>query len=160
MANARWTDDEYAKFRARRLGTTIKEVMAKVRPVAVDVIRKAENKARHDAHEALEHETLALLARQLGNLEIEPPEPAEHFFHPTRKWRFDRAYPLIKVAIELEGGTRANGRHNRHAGYEGDCEKYDEAAVLGWRVLRFTYAMVSSGYAAKTIASILTPPSP
>jgi len=33
MASARWTPEEYAAFRARKLGTTYKEVAAKTQPV-------------------------------------------------------------------------------------------------------------------------------
>jgi hypothetical protein len=34
------------------------------------------------------------------------------------------------------------GRHVRGRGYEADCEKYSEAALRGWRVLRVTNGMV------------------
>ena len=76
------------------------------------------------------------------------PEPErEYRFHPERRWRFDFAWPKIKLAAEIEGGTWKNGRHNRHKGFEGDCEKYNEAAILGWTVLRFTTQQVKRGYA-------------
>jgi very-short-patch-repair endonuclease len=64
------------------------------------------------------------------------PEPVrEYRFHPTRKWRFDWAYPDVKLAIECDGGKWAphGGRHNT----TGDREKLNEAARLGWRILRF-----------------------
>jgi len=71
------------------------------------------------------------------------PEPAaEYRFHPTRRWRFDYAYPDAKVAVELEGGTWVNGRHTRGGGFEKDAEKYNAAVLLGWRVLRFTRGML------------------
>lgn len=63
---------------------------------------------------------------------------AELQFHPVRRWRFDYAIPAAKVAIEIDGGVWAYGRHNRAAGYIGDMEKLNEAARLGWRVLRYT----------------------
>lgn len=66
----------------------------------------------------------------------------EYRFHPTRKWRFDFAYVAEKIAIECEGGTWQGGRHTRGEGFERDCEKYNTAAVLGWRVLRFTAGML------------------
>jgi very-short-patch-repair endonuclease len=66
---------------------------------------------------------------------IEPEK--EHRFHPTRKWRFDFAYPAIKTAIEVEGGIWVGGRHIHPAGFEADCEKYNEATRLGWKVFRF-----------------------
>ena len=60
-------------------------------------------------------------------------------FHLTRKWRFDFALlPLSKkIAIEVEGGVWSGGRHTRGSGYIGDMEKYNEAAILGWTVLRY-----------------------
>lgn len=57
-------------------------------------------------------------------------------FHPTRKWRFDYAFPKYKIAIEVEGGVYSGGRHVRGKGFLNDCEKYSEAAILGWCVIR------------------------
>lgn len=65
------------------------------------------------------------------------PEP-EHRFHSVRKWRFDFAWIDSKVAVELEGGIATGGRHTRPGGYQGDCEKYNAAVSLGWRILRYT----------------------
>ncbi len=95
------------------------------------------------------------------------PYPTREFrFHPTRMWRFDFAWPAYRLAVELEGGVmsypvtcdsckrpvhRLNkrtkrkervyasmGRHTRASGFQSDCEKYNEAAAMGYRVLRFT----------------------
>lgn len=65
-----------------------------------------------------------------------PLPVAEHRFHPTRKWRFDFAWPEYMVALEVEGGVWTKGRHTRASGYIKDMEKYSEAAILGWVVLR------------------------
>jgi very-short-patch-repair endonuclease len=62
----------------------------------------------------------------------------EYRFHPTRKWRFDFAWPENKRAMEVEGGVWTGGRHTRGSGFLKDCEKYNAAASLGWRVFRFT----------------------
>lgn len=84
---------------------------------------------------------------------LQLPEPVlEYAFHPTRKWRFDFAWPDHQIAAEVDGGTWIGGRHSRGAGYERDCEKLNAAAVLGWRVLRFTTAMVKDGRAVRSIA--------
>lgn len=56
-------------------------------------------------------------------------------FCETRRWRFDYAIPARKIAIEYEG---QGGRHNSFVGYGRDCEKYNEAILLGWRVFRIT----------------------
>jgi very-short-patch-repair endonuclease len=63
----------------------------------------------------------------------------EYKFHPTRRWRFDIAIPELKIAVEYEGiYGKGQSRHTSAGGYTGDCDKYNEAAILGWRVLRFT----------------------
>jgi very-short-patch-repair endonuclease len=67
-----------------------------------------------------------------------PTPVLEHRFHPERKWRFDLAWPDRKLAVEVEGGVYANGRHNRGKGYENDAVKYNQAQLLGWRVLRYS----------------------
>jgi len=63
---------------------------------------------------------------------------AEYRFHPKRRWRFDYAIIDHKVAIEIEGGVWEYGRHNRASGFLKDMEKYNEAAAMGWKLLRFT----------------------
>lgn len=71
---------------------------------------------------------------------------AEWQFHPTRRWKFDFGWGRPHfVALEIEGGVYAKGRHTRGKGYEGDCEKYNAAALLNWRVFRVTTGMVKSG---------------
>ena len=62
----------------------------------------------------------------------------EHRFHPIRKWRFDYAFPELKIAIECDGGVWTGGRHNRPTGYLKDMEKFNTAAEMGWVVLKFT----------------------
>ena len=69
---------------------------------------------------------------------------SEHKFHATRRWRFDYAWPEKYLAVEIEGGTWVGGRHTRGVGYEKDCEKYNTAVSLGWRVLRFTPTMLEN----------------
>ena len=88
-------------------------------------------------------ETLAFEIHSIGL-----PAPQREFkFHPTRKWRFDFCWPEHMLAAEVEGGIYSGGRHVRGAGYAEDCIKYNEAALLGWRVLRFTGNMINSGEA-------------
>lgn len=62
----------------------------------------------------------------------------EYRFHPVRRWRFDYCIPHLKIAIEQEGGVWSNGRHTRGSGYVKDMEKYNQAAAMGYTVLRFT----------------------
>lgn len=85
------------------------------------------------------------------------PEPLREFrFMPPRRFRFDFAWPDLKVALETEGGTWASGRHNRGTGYESDCEKYSEAAIRGWRVIRVTGKMVKDGRAIDLLRRALS----
>lgn len=67
------------------------------------------------------------------------PEPVPEFrFDPRRRWRMDWAWPLEKVALEVEGAVFNQGRHTRGIGYIRDMEKYSEAAIAGWCVVRCT----------------------
>jgi len=79
----------------------------------------------------------------------------EYKFHPTRKWRFDFAFPEQKLGIEIEGGLYVSGRHSRGAGYESDMRKYNEAVKMGWRVLRYSTAMVLAGDAVGDVLEVL-----
>ena len=75
----------------------------------------------------------------------------EHRFHPERKWRFDFAWPELKLAIEVNGGG-GRGRHNSVTGATADAEKMNAAQLLGWRVLIYTCKSVLD---VKQIASDL-----
>lgn len=83
---------------------------------------------------------------------------SEWAFTKNRKWRFDYVFPDSMVAVEIEGGTRLGGRHTRHSGFERDAEKYNEAAILGWKVLRFTTEAVKRGDAIDTVLRALGRP--
>lgn len=65
---------------------------------------------------------------------IEPV--AEHRFDPSRRWRFDFAWPDKRLALECEGGVWTGGRHTRGSGFVKDIEKYNSAVRQGWRILR------------------------
>jgi len=93
---------------------------------------------------------MAFMLRVAG-VEVVP----EFRFHPDRKWRFDFSIPEKKIAIECEGGTWTGGRHVRGSGFEKDCEKYNAAAALNWRVFRYTKQMIASGEAVNQIKEVL-----
>lgn len=84
------------------------------------------------------------------------PEPVrEYQFDPVRKWRADFAWPDAKLLVECEGGIHSRGRHTQPEGFRKDAEKYNAAALAGWRVLRFTGGMVRSGAAVAAICRAL-----
>jgi hypothetical protein len=80
------------------------------------------------------------------------PVPEREFkFHPTRRWKFDFFWPSLQVACECEGGVWIRGRHNRPQGFISDCEKYNEAALMGIVVIRVTEKHVKDGSALQWI---------
>lgn len=99
------------------------------------------------------------------NLEIQLiamriPYESEFRFHPTRRWRAD--FKLADdLLVEVDGGNMmakivngravAIGRHTKAADYE----KLNEAAVMGYRVLRFTPTQVKQGTAIEVIERAL-----
>lgn len=69
--------------------------------------------------------------------ELSIPEPVqERLVVPDRKYRFDFAWPEANLAVEVEGGVFTRGAHGSISGILRDIEKYNLAAVNGWRVLR------------------------
>lgn len=66
------------------------------------------------------------------------PPVRQYRFHDTRKWTFDFAWPAQKLALEIEGfgaGGFGGGHHNVPGALK-DAEKFAEAVIMGWRVLR------------------------
>jgi hypothetical protein len=67
----------------------------------------------------------------------------EYQFDNSRKWRSDYYIPKLNLLIEYEGlgvgrnKTRSGG-HQTVKGYTGNCEKYNKASLLGYRLLRYT----------------------
>jgi hypothetical protein len=91
-----------------------------------------------------------------------PAPIAEHRFHPVRKWRYDYAWPEHLIALEVEGGVwlSQHGKKSRHftgAGAVGDMEKYNAAAVLGWRVLKCQPRELMTTKTAQLLAEVLKP---
>lgn len=85
-----------------------------------------------------------------------PAPTPEYRFHAKRKWRFDYAFVEQKVALEVEGGVFIRGRHSRGAGMVKDMEKYNNAASLGWRLLRVTPSQLHDLETIELLAATLT----
>lgn len=71
----------------------------------------------------------------------------EYKFHERRKWRLDYVVPDHAIALEYEGIYGPKSRHLTVGGYRKDVEKYNEAALYGWLLLRFTHDHLASGEA-------------
>lgn len=136
MAGARWSQEQYAEHLAKRPGA-VAVAGAGHRAVTVPKGLKLSKQSLDGVAEYLV---------QLKCAGIPLPE-FEFYFHPDRKWRSDFAWADQMLLAEYEGGVYTNGAHVRGAHFESDAEKYNEAALLGYRVLRFTYGMVRSGMA-------------
>ncbi len=78
----------------------------------------------------------------------------EFRFHPVRKWRADFAHLPSRTLIEIEGGIYVNGRHNRGAGFAADLEKYLEAALAGWRVVRLGSNELTTAHVERLVALV------
>jgi hypothetical protein len=80
----------------------------------------------------------------------------EHKFHAGRQWKFDWAIVELKIAVEYEGGMFGKPKARRcpvckelpkvsHFAIDRiirDAEKYNQAAVDGWCVIRVIPTMV------------------
>ena len=92
------------------------------------------------------------LAFVLKVTDIDAGMEREYRFHEKRRWRFDFAWPALRMAVEVEGVVwGGSGRHQRASGYGKDCEKYNEALLAGWHVLRVTTQQVADGTALQWI---------
>lgn len=85
------------------------------------------------------------------------PEPVcEYRFANGRKWAFDYAWPDHGVALEVEGGVGIGGRHTSIGGFLRDMAKYNEAARLGWRLVRTVPAKLAKPATVRLIRDMLT----
>jgi very-short-patch-repair endonuclease len=81
-------------------------------------------------------------------------------FHSSRRWRADFAHIESRTLIEIEGGIfiPGGGRHNRGAGYAKDAEKYLEAVLAGWTVIRLTERQLELDFIERIVGWINTLP--
>jgi hypothetical protein len=131
-------------------GMTLKS--ASTTPRRSSPVPKAKPRKSTPSAALLDYAETLLIQLQLSGL----PEPQREFmFHRKRKWRFDLAWPELLIAVEIEGGIWSGGRHVRGEGYEADCEKYNEAQLAGWMVLRFTPRMIKKDKAGGVIETAI-----
>ncbi len=122
-----WTIDDIKKL---KLGNNYTESVNKT-PVSGNKLPKIEKVS-------LEKETIKKLLWVL-NREGSIPEYVEELeFSRERKFRFDWAIPELMIAIEYEGIFSKKSGHTTINGYTKDCDKYNLAALEGWKILRYT----------------------
>lgn len=114
---------------------------------------KKGKKRRSVKGQRVQSEGEVTLARDLRALKIRFEQ--EYKFHPERNWRADFLITGTKILIEVEGGIWSGGRHTRGKGFIADMEKYNAAAVMGFKVLRFDTQQVKSGLAIKQIENLV-----
>lgn len=110
-----------------------------------------ERERKRAARESLE---LAML-QQLRAAGLMAGLHRQYRFHDQRKWAFDFAFTHHSVALEVDGAVHTGGRHTRGAGFTADCEKLNEAALMGWTVLRVTAEHVRNGMALQWVTKAL-----
>ena len=114
---------------------------------------KKGKKRRSVKGQRVQSEGEVILARDLRALKIRFEQ--QYKFHPERNWRADFLITGTKILVEVEGGIWSGGRHTRGKGYIADMEKYNAAAVMGFKVLRFDTQQVKSGLAIKQIENLV-----
>ena len=72
-----------------------------------------------------------------------------------KDWRFDFAWPELRLAVEVEGGGWSGGRHTRGAGFSADLAKYHAAMAHGWTVYRCDGRLVKTGEAVQLVATLI-----
>lgn len=114
--------------------------------------------------------SISAIEQQMQRAGLPDPDTEFQFAkHIGRRWRFDMAFVDWLVAVEVEGGAfgrvvlgadgkryRLGGRHNTGSGLEKDAEKYNEAQIQGWIVIRVTPRQIRDGEAIQPIQRALT----
>lgn len=74
--------------------------------------------------------------------EMSGGEPVLEFaFSDSRKWRFDFAWPTLRVGVEIDGFGYG---HQAQQAMAADNEKQNAAVELGWTVLRYNSRQLGS----------------
>lgn len=105
-------------------------------PPASKIKRKKE--AKHVQPPSSLEVRFASLLRENGL----PPGEREY---PLGQWRLDFAWPVEKVAVEIDGGVYSGGSHVTGEGHDRDCAKANFALLNGWTLYRLTSTMLCKG---------------
>lgn len=67
----------------------------------------------------------------------------EYKYNTSRKFKFDYANLPMKIAIEMEGGIYTGTGHAKTGTYLKDMDKYNDAQLKGWIVLRYSWSQIN-----------------
>lgn len=99
-------------------------------------------------------QTLAWQVRAAG---LPTPCP-EYLPIPGRKFRFDFAWPELRLLVEVQGGVWNGGKHGRGSGILKDQEKLNLATLAGWRILQVSENHITNGQAILWIRQAIERP--
>jgi very-short-patch-repair endonuclease len=74
----------------------------------------------------------------------------EYRWHPSRKFRSDFALVQDRILIEIEGSG-----HRTYSRFLSDIDKYNQATVHGWSLLRCQPKQVAGGYIMDLLEEML-----
>ena len=74
----------------------------------------------------------------------------EHKWHPSRQFRSDFALLEAKILIEIEGSG-----HRTYTRFMSDIDKYNQATVCGWVLLRAAPKQIGGGYIVDLLEEML-----
>lgn len=135
----------------------IEERERKLENLRIQKLKRMKTKRGNSVPKKSRYEELFLLQYKKTCL---PPLKREAYFHPERNWRVDFLIEDHKIIIEIEGGIWMKGSHVRMHGYQDDCNKYNAAQVLGYKVFRFTSDDILEDRAVPFIWNYLNPDNP
>ncbi len=79
----------------------------------------------------------------------------EYEFAPPHRYRADFCIERLALLIEVEGGIWNKGAHVRGTHFESDAKKYNLATKRGYKLLRYSTAMVERGDAINDILEMM-----
>lgn len=89
-------------------------------------------------------------SQQLADNPDLPPHQRNYFFLPDRDMELDFAWPMVKLAVEVQGGV-----HRIKAMFMRDIEKRAFAMLAGWRVLELDDDAIRSGRGLQWLRTLL-----
>lgn len=130
----RWTPEQLADYERRRRSG---------KPIPAEAKQQIQQTLRTESK--LERR----LDQQIEEAGI--PEPRKNWFFVTgRNYELDRAWPALKIAVEVQGMA-----HRIKGKFKADIEKRALAMLGGWRVLEVDGASIRDGRAIEWLKKLL-----